>query len=304
MTDLSREIFEKWQVRKTKAQKGAFIDFLRSRLPELRVEEGGRPKSRNLVLGDLNRAKVILTAHYDTCARVPFPNFVTPKNFLVYILYNLAIVAPFLALMFLVALPLSLVLEGQWPFAVGWLVMMVTMFWVLMGGKPNEHTANDNTSGVITLLEIYAAMTPQQREKTCFVFFDNEESGLLGSKFYAKRHKEDGLKEKFLLNFDCVSDGDTFLIVHNKPAGKRYGATLEEVFQSGNGKTVELCSSAKAFYPSDQANFPVNAAVSAMNRSKLVGLYMNKIHTKHDTVFQEENIRFLKDAAIRLTDRF
>ena len=61
MTDLSREILRDWQVRKTKAQKQRFIEFLQSRLPGLRVEEGGWPLCRNLVLGDPESADVVFT---------------------------------------------------------------------------------------------------------------------------------------------------------------------------------------------------------------------------------------------------
>ena len=78
MTELSREILRDRQVRKTKAQKQRFIDLLQRRLPGLKVEEGGWPHCRNLVLGDPDSADVLFTAHYDTCARLPFPNFVTP----------------------------------------------------------------------------------------------------------------------------------------------------------------------------------------------------------------------------------
>ena len=85
MTELSREILRDWQVRKTKAQKLRFIEFLQSRLPGLRVEEGGWPLCRNLVLGDPENADVVFTAHYDTCARLPFPNFITPNNLLIYL---------------------------------------------------------------------------------------------------------------------------------------------------------------------------------------------------------------------------
>ena len=97
MTELSREILRDWQIRKTKAQKLRFIEFMQSRLPGLTVEEGGWPKCRNLVLGDPENADVIFTAHYDTCARLPFPNFITPKNLLIYLLYQLLILIPFFA---------------------------------------------------------------------------------------------------------------------------------------------------------------------------------------------------------------
>ena len=105
-----------------------------------------------------------------------------------------------------------------------------------------------------------------------------------------------------MLNFDCVSDGDHILFVQNRPAKKKYGAALAAAFPETDAKKVHLESSATTFYPSDQANFPVNMAVSAMNRNKLVGLYMNKIHTPRDTVFDETNIEFLCSGTIRMLD--
>ena len=83
-------LLPQYEIRKTKAQKTAFIEMLRGVYGErLRVEEEKKGmKSRNIVLGDPDKAKVICTAHYDTCAVLPFPNFITPKNFLVYLLYQ------------------------------------------------------------------------------------------------------------------------------------------------------------------------------------------------------------------------
>lgn len=96
MTELSQEIFRRFQVRKTAAQKTAFIAFMQERFPDLRVEEGGRlPRCRNLIIGDVDRAEILLSAHYDTCAKLPFPNFICPQNLPLYILYSLLICVPF-----------------------------------------------------------------------------------------------------------------------------------------------------------------------------------------------------------------
>lgn len=302
MTSVSETILTRYLVRKTKDQKTAFIDYLKSRFPELRVEEDR--KNRNLILGDAASAKILLTAHYDTCAKMPFPNFITPMNFPVYLLYQLLIVVPFIALLFVVwGLVESWTQSRELGYLAGYFAMLGAMYFLLMGGPANPWTANDNTSGIITLLELYQTMTPEQKAQTAFVFFDNEESGLKGSKFFAKIHKKDNLQEKLLLNFDCVSDGDTFLFVVNKPAIKRYEDAFRHAFQETQRKKIQVVSSSKAFYPSDQANFPVNAAVSAMNRHKIVGLYMDKIHTPRDRVFDTDNIEFLRQGALRLLER-
>jgi len=62
---------------------------------------------------------------------------------------------------------------------------------------------------------------------------------------------------------------------------------------------VEVASKG-VIYPSDQANFPVGVGVAALKTSKSGILYMDRIHTKRDTVCREENIEFLRDGAVRL----
>ncbi len=294
MTSLSHEILKNWQIRKTKQQKTAFIEMMKTQFPELKVEEGGSAKSRNLVLGDVESAKVIFTGHYDTCARLPFPNFITPKNFLFYILYQLLISIPFLALMFFAAWGLKKL--GLAPLAsiwIGYFAMIGAMFFVLMGGPANPHTANDNTSGIITLIELYAALSPEQRSKAAFVFFDNEENGLLGSAAFAKKYKKLGIRNKLLVNFDCVSDGDHLMLVLKKKADKQYHDLFAQCFQPQGSKQILLETNKTAFYPSDQANFDLGVGVAALKHKKLVGYYMDKIHTPKDTVFEEENIALL-----------
>ena len=63
---------------------------------------------------------------------------------------------------------------------------------------------------------------------------------------------------------------------------------------------VEIATTG-VFYPSDQMNFNRGIGVAALNKSKRGILYMDKIHTPRDTVYDEENIAFLKNGAIKLT---
>ena len=92
-TDWKNVILPAYEVRKRKKQKTAFIDMLKERFGDrMRVEESGSlVKSRNIVLGDPDSADVIFTAHYDTCAGLPFPNFITPRNLFLFILYQIGI---------------------------------------------------------------------------------------------------------------------------------------------------------------------------------------------------------------------
>ena len=298
MTTLSELIFSDYQVRKTKKQKLRFIELMQSRFPELRIEESRILHNRNLVIGDMERARVILSAHYDTCAALPFPNFIMPKNIPITVLYSLLICIPFFLIAFgfnfLLALVTDDFLVHYWASLLLIIGLMVLVFFL---GPPNKHTANDNTSGVITLCELMEQMPEELRKKVLFVFFDNEENGLLGSSFFRKLHKNE-LKDKLILNFDCVSDGDHILLVLNKAARKKYGGRLEAAFQSTAEKTVHREKSSSAMYPSDQAGFPMSAAVAAMKKLPLLGLYLDRIHTGRDRIFDERNIEYLCKSTI------
>ena len=89
MTESTKTVFEKYQVRKTKKQKSGFIGYVSEYAESLGYEhklEKGSFGARNIVVGDPEKAKEVYTAHYDTCPVLPFPNFITPKNIGIYIL--------------------------------------------------------------------------------------------------------------------------------------------------------------------------------------------------------------------------
>ena len=294
MTELSREIFNRFQVRKTKKQKIAFIALLQKHIPSLQVQEAGLAKSRNLIVGDPQTAKVILGAHYDTCARLPFPNFITPKRPVIAICYSILTVLPYLLVIFALNYLLQFVCKDFWLRYGISMAVYALLIWMMLAGPANKHTANDNTSGVITLIEIYHALSEEQRKQVCFVFFDNEEKGVIGSAQFRKKYKK-AVKNKLLINFDCVSDGDHFLLGISKQANQKYHVPIARSFTSAGGKNVMLENLKKVYYPSDQAGFPVAIAVASLKHSKIFGYYMDKIHTKHDRVFDENNIAYLTE---------
>ena len=309
MTILSNTIFEKFQVRKTRKQKTSFINFMRGNIPNTKVEEGGLLKSRNIIVGDVTKADVVYTAHYDTCAKLPFPNFITPKNIPVYLLYNCAIAACLLCLYYIFFTVLFTiitiigilnipVLSPVLAFIASYLEFLLTPLLLLFLaflyiGPANKTTVNDNTSGVITLCEIYDSLTEKERERVTFVFFDHEELGMFGSRFFRKKYKEE-TKDKLLVNFDCVSSGDTIMLVMSKKAGQKYGTKIKAAYEGNeNGKKISFESASKTFYPSDQSGFLHGVGVAAFKESKKFGLYMDKIHTKKDTEWDERNIEYI-----------
>lgn len=191
--DINNELLEKYQVRKTRKQKDEFIKFATEQIDELgykyKTNENHKGcKSRNIVVGDVNNAKVIFTAHYDTCARLPFPNFCTPLNMPLYILFQLLICIPLFLVLWLANWAKDVLLDNFLIFAERNLfstiativVCFIPVFicfifiWLIMCGPANKHTANDNTSGVATLFDIMKKMPQDKRNNVAFVFFDHE----------------------------------------------------------------------------------------------------------------------------------
>lgn len=304
MTETTREILEKYQVRKTKKQKKAFAAYVESLASSWGYSfkrEKGAFGAENLVVGDPSSAKVVYTAHYDTAPVLPFPNFITPKNIFVYILYNIAIVIGFIMASSLIggvvgALAAMLNIGDVVALFISEIAYLGFLA-LLFAGPANKHTANDNTSGVTLLIDIMRELPQERRNEVAFVFFDLEEMGLFGSSAFARAHKAE-MKERLLLNFDCVSDGKNMLFVLRKGA-KAHRAAIEKAFAAKDGFKVEVADKG-IFYPSDQVKFPCGVGVAALRSTKGGMLYMNRIHTRRDVIYQEENIEFFKNGAIEL----
>lgn len=303
MLPQSQKIMEDFQIRKSRKQKEAFRAWLCGELEKAGWAPGVEKSfaAKNVVVGNPETAKAVLSAHYDTCAVLPIPNFITPRNMFFYILYQLLFVAIMLAAVFawdffafaFLNLPVFAGILGSYA-------LCAFFIWWILDGPANKHTANDNTSGVITLLEIALALPASDREKVCLVFFDNEEKGLFGSAAFTRAHRR-ARREALNINFDCVGDGDYLQFFPGKALKKDAEALerLEAAFTGAGEKRTEVVRGF-GFYPSDNKAFRRGVGVCALKKKKLTGYYMDRIHTGRDTVLEEENVRLLRDGAVRL----
>ncbi len=305
-------LVEKFPIRKSRKVKADFRAWFMGWASEqgYAVQEDGPAgifRSRNVIVGDPETAKVIFTAHYDTPAVMPLPNFITPCNVLVYILYQFLLV-PVLLVPGALAGALtghilrlvtdSAALASEVGGFVGFIMVYVTLG-VMMFGPANRNNVNDNTSGVAAVMELMARVAPENRDKVAFILFDNEEKGMQGSAAYASKHKT-VKKQGLVINMDCVGDGENLLFFANKRTRcLPEFPLLEEAMQGAEGRNYVMNSMEKCVYPSDQANYKHGIAVCACNKMSVIGYYCDKIHTKKDTVCEQANLDFLADG---LTD--
>lgn len=297
------DVLKLFPVRKSGKQKQSFRAWVQAYLEELGYAvsiESGSFHSKNVVAGDPERAKYLVTAHYDTCARMYVPNLITPCNLLTFLLYQificLLLIVPTLAAGWLVGYLADSFFAGY----ILWMVLLWSGIALMMIGPANPSNANDNTSGVVTLLEIAKSLPEKDRKNVCFVLFDLEEAGLIGSASHRKTYKK-ASDSQMVLNLDCVGDGNEILFF---PAArlkkdKRRLAPLEKITGEFGKKSISVCSKGFSIYPSDQGHFPYGVGICALNRGR-AGLYLSRIHTPKDTVLDETNVNILRAAIITL----
>ena len=301
-------LVQEFPIRKSKAQKAAFrewaVSWAKTQGYSAQVEtKRNIATCHNVVIGDPETAEVVFTGHYDTPATMPIPNFITPCNVAVYLLYQLLLVPVLL-------LPAAAVAAGFYFIATGLgmntemaegfaplvaLVMLYTTLGLMMCGPANRHNVNDNTSGVAAVMELMLRIPEEQRSKVAFILFDNEEKGMLGSGAYAGAHKA-VKKDKLLINMDCVGDGEHVLFFANKRTRQlACFPQLEKAMQQAEGRSFVMNRMEKCIYPSDQANYKLGVAVCACKKKKGIGYYCDRIHTKNDTVCEQANLDFLAE---------
>lgn len=298
------DVLKDFPVRKSKKQKHQFREAIQPYAESLGYTfsiEKGSMGVHNVIIGDPEHADYLVTAHYDTCARLPFPNLITPCNFWLFIGWQLLLTIILLVPMFMIGVVVGVLAEDPGlGVAVGYL-MLIAELGLMLFGPANCQNANDNTSGVVGVLEIAESLPPDLRDRVCFVLFDLEEGGLLGSAAYRSKHKK-ATGRQLVINLDCVGDGDEILLFPTKKL-KKHKERMEKLAAkcvADSNKCITLQDKGFSIYPSDQTNFPLGLGVAAFCRSKLAGLYLDKIHTGKDKNLDEKNIVMLRDTIISI----
>ena len=199
--DEEKEAFRKWAV-----AQGKTLGY------SARVEELARGRHCNVVFGSPEHAQVIYTAHYDTPARLPIPNLMTPRNIPMFALYQLGIILVLLLAAAIAFVGAQLLMRNASLSLIIALVVYYALLLLMIAGPANPNNVNDNTSGVAAVMETMARMPKEQREKAAFILFDNEEKGRLGSRAFAAANPKIK-KQTLLINMDCVGVGEHILVI-------------------------------------------------------------------------------------------
>ena len=102
------------------------------------------------------------------------------------------------------------------------------------------------------------------------------------------------MQDKFLVNFDCVGNGNNFIFIAQKDAVESEEFMLLKNSCIDNVKyDTDFCTYKEGNSNSDHKNFPKGVGVVACKKSKRGLLYTPYIHTNRDVVADNGNVDFL-----------
>ncbi len=220
----------KQKIRFTNDQKTGAIDEIKTTMlnyaVEMKITEG---KNRNVYSKGINDADIIFMAHYDT------PLSTNEKAYLIKTISRfwaaLIAVAWICMAKFLYIIGNSIVKEwlkhGKRMavslfiasilttiiFIIGFIILVFvsTKVALLFPRKINVNNYNDNTSGIIGIFKIAEALVGTENKNVGFIFFDNEEKGLKGSKSFVSENK---LNASLIVNLDCIATKNAIDGIH------------------------------------------------------------------------------------------
>lgn len=301
-------LFAEYQVRKNKKQKTSFIQQACSAAASARYTSNvvrTRSGARNIIVGDLEKAAVVYTAHYDTPSRSLLPSFVFPATPALTILYQMAVAFAVLIPAFIVYFAMSAIFGafGISPAVVVLLSLIfaaaafVTAMILFVSGPPCKNNANANTSGVAALFEIMAEIPEELHDYAAFVFFDEQENGCVGSREFARKNRRK-LGKKLVVNFDCIGIGDE-IVIATRSGVKKELEFIKEAFDEERGFAVSMLKGGNRI-PSDHNNFKHGVGISAFKRSKTGMLYADGMCSDNDELCEEKNLNYIIESAIKL----
>lgn len=202
LSDLYHELIS-FRERMHRKSKAVFRRYLKNAAEKLKLEYQILPQSKlakNVIIGNLDTAEYIVGAHYDTPPKIP--PFIA-NNIVAVNIAN--IIIPLVAVVLFFFFPLiASIVTGLYLLS---LIYLLGFFSIA-----NKNNQNDNTSGILVLLYLMRILS---NKKVVYVFFDNEENGLIGTFLflsYLRKQNIRLLKKQYLI-LDCVGRGELFRFI-------------------------------------------------------------------------------------------
>ncbi len=202
---MSKKNFEDlifYQNRLSQNNKKKFRDFVFERAGELGLRSENYPRfkgQKNILIGDIRRAKYIIATYYDT--PVKMPAFLTKKAPFSNIILSITSI--------LLAILLVIIFPKFFYLAIPFILLAIYSFGCLGGG---ERFNFNTTSGIICLLDLIKEVKTANNT-IAYVFLDNHYKGFLGAKAMYKQMEKDNLisLDKKIIFIDKIGQGRNFV---------------------------------------------------------------------------------------------
>jgi len=290
-------IISKYGIRFFPKQKKKFREYVKEEMKNLGWDSN--TIKGNIVVGDVDKAEYVFTAHYDTPGKIP-----AYIRLLFRLFGNTSFVLLPLAILILYIVYVTIIAVIIDSYAIGKILINLPIILIYFGlFIPNKNNYTDNTSGVLTLINIAHEISIHNlgKEKIAFIYFNNEEWGLLGSaemKKYMRKNKI-SIEGKKIINFDCVGNGDEILITHGK--NDKFAKEIQNELKRSTKYSVERFKY-KGVPLSDDFTFSKIGAISIILCKKSIfgGYYIPDIHCNKDITLDLNNIDFLTKEVLNI----
>jgi len=281
--ELQRRFFRK--------EKNKFLDTVEEKLTEYgyefeRKKFGNIIKSVNLKTKSI-QPEFIFIAHYDTGTIAPFSFSWLMKIFGVNNQLLIIILVVFL----------TNLREFHIFFNIVYWIIFISLLAMLI---PNRKNFDDNTSGVIALLVLAKKCKESEINNVKFIFIDNEELGLIGSRAHRKYLEKEKLisPNSKIISLDCVGVGKLPLIIRNSKS------KYETLFYKKLKDEFKLCKSIRMIMPlSDNFSFRKYGALNISFVNKAIipfGYSLSNIHSSKDNFMDLHKIEGLAGILINI----
>ncbi len=285
MRDLYDNIINNYGVRYKKKQKQRFLSYAKDYFEDLgyTTEIQKSIFGKNLMVGNI-KSDNMLIAHYDT----PTNMNMLLIGYKIYGLLIAQIISVFLILGLSILVSLNIYQLFNYSINVFFLFLLAIILLLIV---PNKNNVNDNTSGIVSIMNIAKVLSEQNMQNDIFfVLADNEEKGLFGS-FALKRYmkKRGFTKNKKCIAIESVDNGDENAILYNKKSGFQ-----DEVYNSFVNKTsYNIIKKRTDILMSDHIPFSPNSLMVSGVYRTLIGnfIYIKDMHTNNDANY---DIRFIE----------
>lgn len=290
-----------------KIEKKNFYDYVSNLSSNLGYESSiqGSKRTKNIIFGDLENAEILIGAHYDT----PFfsRHLTILTRFFGYWIGQFILI-PLMVLLYSGLMVLGFKVIDNINFKVEImnyiirpvipLISFIIFMFILMPFMfSNPSNANDNTSGVLGVLSCMKKLSPNLKNKVAFVLFDNEEWGLLGSNNLSRYIKKQRIKNKFVINMDCIGLGEYYYICGLK--SNIMEKLTDNLKIEANLNDIKT-SNFKYAYPSDHVSFKESLSICVYSKAILTKtVSIKNYHSPNDKVIDLNKIDIISNAIVK-----